>query len=185
MSANITRVDGRTLSDTELAEAAREAVLRYSTLRIWGHTLQISATDGVVTLAGHVRTRASSDTAERVIRQVKGVKDVINKLYIDTNLEVAVAEALTNDARTVNSFPGILVGSAFGEIFLKGTVASPEIKTAAEQIAAKVDGVRAVTNQLVAPEPPKPAAPAKPAAAKPAPKPAPKPAEEEVEATEE
>jgi hypothetical protein len=86
----------------------------------------------------------------------------------------------------MNSFPGILVGSAFGEMFLKGNVASEDIKQAAQEIAAKVDGVREVNNQLVAPEPPKPAAPAKPAPAKPAPKPAPKPAEEEeTEATEE
>ena len=163
MSAIIDRANGRSTREVELEEAARVALLRYGTLRIWGHALQITASDGVVTCEGHVRTTPSRDMAEHLIRQVPGVKEVVNHLFVDTDLEVAAAQALADDPRTVNGFPGILVGCAFGEVLLKGQVTSQEIKKAASEIATKIPGVRGVTNELVAPEPQKPAAPAKPA----------------------
>ncbi len=151
MPAYLDRANGRTAADTELEQAVRDAILRYGTLRIWGHSFQVEADEGIVTLVGHVRTAASKEMAERIVRQVPGVKVVKNKLIVDTELEVAVAQALAHDARTVNGFPGILVGSAFGEVFLKGAVASQEIKDAASQVAAQVPGVREVTNELAVP----------------------------------
>jgi osmotically-inducible protein OsmY len=183
MSAVVERANGRTSRDAELEAAARDALLRYGTLRIWGHAVQIAASGGVVTLEGHVRTTPSKDLAERLIRQVPGVGQVVNNLFVDTDLEVAAAQALATDARTENSFPGILVGCAFGEVLLKGSVTMQETKKAAGEIVAQVPGVRKVTNELVAPEPPKPAVPAK-AAAKPAPKVA-KPDAEVSESSEE
>ncbi len=184
MPAYVGRVNGHSLADTELEDAVRNAILRYGTLRIWGHALSVEATDGVITLSGHVRTRVSKETAASIVREVAGVRAIKNKLFVDTDIEVAVAQALANDPRTVKGFPGILVGSGFGEVFLKGPVASQEIKTAAGEIAAKVPGVRTITNELVAPEPPKPATPAKPVA-KPTAKPVAKPAAEETESSEE
>jgi osmotically-inducible protein OsmY len=151
MPANVERVGGRLTADAELEQAVRDAILRYGTLRIWGHAFQVEASEGVVTLVGHVRTIVSKETAERIVSRVPGVKAVKNQLVVDTDLEVAVAQALANDPRTVNGFPGILVGSAFGEISLKGAVASQEIKNAASQVAAKVPGVREVTNELSVP----------------------------------
>lgn len=169
--------------DEALEIAAVEALQNYSGVRVWTDALDVKVTNGIVEIGGHVRTRAEQEVTDEVILKTKGIKDVISHLYVDTDLEIAVAKALGEDARTRGSFPGILVGSAFGDIYLKGTVSSQEIKKAAGEIAAKVDGVRSVINALEAPEPPKPAAPApakpaagaKPAAAaKPAPKPAPK-----------
>lgn len=170
--------------DKALIVAASDALVAYPGVRVWTDALEISAQNGILELGGHVRTHAEKQVTEDVIIKVKGVKDVINKLYVDTDLEITVAQALGNDARTRGGFPGILVGSAFGEIYLKGSVPAQDMKKAAGEIAAKIDGVRSVVNVLEAPEPPKPAAPAaaaKPAAAKPAPKPAPK-AESEDEA---
>jgi BON domain-containing protein len=174
MAARVDRANGRTLGDAELEEAARDALVRYGTLRIWGHAQQITARNGVVTLEGHVRTIPSKVLAERLIRQVPGVRELVNNLFVDTDLEVAAAQALAHDPRTVDNFPGILVGCAFGEILLKGSVGTQETKKAAGEIVAQVPGVREVTNELVAPEPPKPATPPKPAP-KPTPKPAPTP----------
>ncbi len=151
MPTYLDRVNGRTTADTELEQAVRDAILQYGTLRIWGHAFQVEANEGIVALAGHVRTAVSKETAERIVRRVPGVKAIKNGLIVDTELEVAVAQALANDPRTVGGFPGILVGSAFGELFLKGTVSSHEIKEAASQVAAQVPGVREVTNELVAP----------------------------------
>jgi osmotically-inducible protein OsmY len=170
----------RSAQDEALETAAFDALMKYPGVRVWTDALDIRAQNGILEISGHVRTHAEKQVTEDVIIKVKGVQDIINKLYVDTDLEIQVAQALGNDARTRGSFPGILVGSAFGEIYLKGSVASQDIKKAAGEIAAKIDGVRNVVNALEAPEPPKPAAAAKPtagarpAAAKPAPKPAPK-----------
>lgn len=184
MSATIDRANGTRLGDAELEEAVQNALARYNTLRIWPHALQITVANGVVTLNGHVRTDASKLMAEKLISQVPGVSQVSNNLYVDTDLEIAAAQALAHDPVAVKGFPGILVGSAFGDLVLKGSVASQEIKKAASEIVAKIAGVRGVANELVAPEPPKPAVAAK-SPAKPAPKPAPKPVEDESEAAEE
>lgn len=176
----------RSSQDQALELAAIDALQNYEGVRVWTDALELRANNGLLEISGHVRTHAEKEVTENVVLQTKGVQDVLSHLYVDTDLEIVVARALGNDARTRGSFPGILVGSAFGEIYLKGSVASQEIKKAAAEIAAQVQGVRAVNNQLEAPEPPKPAAPAKPAAAakpvaKPAPKPAPKVEEENEE----
>ncbi len=183
------------LHDQELATAAANALQGYTGVRVWADALDIQVVNGIVNLNGHVRTRAEREVTEDVVLTVPGVKDVITHLYVDTDLEIAVAQALGNDARTRGSFPGILVGSGFGEIYLKGKVESQELKKVAEEIASKVEGARSVVNQLEAPEPPKPVAPAvaaKPAvgaaarpaaaAAKPVAKPAPKAEDGEDEA---
>ncbi len=160
MPAYVGPVNGHTTEDEELEGAVRDAILGYGTLRIWGHALQIDVNNGIVSLVGYVRTIVSKETAERIVRKVPGVKGVRNNLTVDTELEIAVAQALANDPRTVDGFPGILIGSAFGEIFLKGTVSTPEIKSAASEVAAKVPGVREVVNELLAPESQAAAAPA-------------------------
>jgi osmotically-inducible protein OsmY len=181
----------RSAQDEALDTAAFDALMHYPGVRVWTDALDIRAQNGILEISGHVRTHAEKQVTEDVIIKVKGVKDVINNLYVDTDLELAVAQALGNDARTRGGFPGILVGSAFGEIYLKGSVPSQEMKKAAGEITAKIEGVRDVVNSLEAPEPPKPPAPA--AAAKPAAgarpaaaaKPAPKEEGEEQTPTEE
>ncbi len=159
MPANAVPVNGNNLKDRELQDQVRDALARYATLRIWGHALEIQAHDGLVTLSGHVRTLTGKETAERLVRQVSGVRDVKNELTVDTQLEIAVARALGENPVTASSFPGILVGSGFGEIFLKGHVASPQIKETATEVARGVPGVLRVVNELLAPVPPEPLTP--------------------------
>lgn len=166
-------------NDADLELRALDALQHYPGVRVWTDALDIKARDGVIEVSGHVRTRVEQQVTENVLLTVPGVRDVVSHLYVDTDLEIAVAQALGKDSRTRESFPGILVGAAFGEIYLKGSVASPEIKKAAGEIAAQVPGVRNVLNQLEAPEPIKPTPTAKAAAAKPAPKPTPAVEEEE------
>ncbi len=177
----------RSAQDEALELAAISTLQNYTGVRVWTDALEVKAHNGIIEIGGHVRTRAEREVTEEVILRTKGVQDVISHLYVDTDLEIAVGKALGNDARTRGSFPGLLVGSAFGDIYLKGSVASQDIKKAAAEIAAKVEGVRSVVNSLEAPEPPKPApVAAKPAAGtKPVAKPAPKPAPKEEEGEEE
>lgn len=171
MDVMTTRNEVRT-PDTALAERAHQAVMRTLALPVWGEAIVVKAENGVVELSGYVRTRVLKEKVQQAAWRAKGVREVKNNLRVDTELEVMVAQALGAEARTQAGFPGILVGSAFGEIYLKGNVNSQDLKKAAEEVAKKVPGVLTVVNQLVVPEPPKPVA-AKPVA-KPAPKPAPK-----------
>ena len=117
--------------DEALALAAETALMNYTGVRVWSDALLFKAHNGVVEINGHVRTRAEREVTEEVILQTKGVQDVVTNLFVDTDLEIAVGKALGDDPRTRGSFPGILVGSAFGDIYLKGSVTSEEIKKAA------------------------------------------------------
>jgi osmotically-inducible protein OsmY len=159
----------RSNQNDDLAISVRNKLMEYAPLRLAGNRLQVEAQSGVVTLSGNVRSQAVKDTAEQLALKVRRVGKVENRLIADTNLEIAIAQALASDARMRAGFPGILVGVVYGNAFLKGTVPSPEIKKAAGEMAAKVPGVLRVSDELAAPaaQPAKaPAAPpARPAAA--------------------
>ena len=148
-------------SNPNLAIAVREMLWQYTPLRVSGQEVQVDARDSTVILSGAVRSRTVKATAEQLAWKVKGVGAVENQLIVDDDLEIAVAQTLASDARTRAGFPGILVGVVYGVAYLKGTVASAEIKNAAGEIARRVPGVTRVSNELVAP-----AAPTKPAPAK-------------------
>ena len=138
-----------TKRDASLEQAARDALDRYAPLQMWRHSIDVQAREGTVVLTGNARSQAEKQVAEKLVRSVKGVISVENHLVVDGDLEVAVAQALAADARTGNAFPGILVGVVFGTAFLKGTVASEEVKKAAGEIASKVAGVQRVSNELI------------------------------------
>jgi osmotically-inducible protein OsmY len=137
-----------TSSDEALIMAVRDALGSYTPIRILGESVEIDARDGTVVLSGVVRSHASRETAGQIVSLIRGVKAVENKLVVDAEVELAVAQALAADPRTQVAFPGILVGVVFGVVDLKGQVASAEIKTAANQVASKVSGVRSVSNEL-------------------------------------
>src|SRR5574341_52565 len=151
--------------DANLAVAVRNALSQYTPLRIWEQGIQVETRRGTVILSGNVRSRAVKETAELIARAVKGVSAVQNQLLADTDVEVMVAQALSADVRTWAGFPGILVGVVFGVVYLKGTVGSADIKNAATEIAARVAGVRRVSNELIVATPQKTATPAKPSEA--------------------
>lgn len=140
--------DGRPASDELLEVAVRDALNAYSPTHSWGDGIQVNAHAGAIVLAGAVRTRSAKETAEQAVRRVKGVTAVQNDLTVDAQIEVAIAQALAADARTQDAFPGILVGVVFGVCYLKGVVPTAEAKTAAAEIAAKIPGVKQVSNEL-------------------------------------
>ncbi len=163
MTLTAARSNGK--GDANQAMAVRNALSQYTPLRIWEQGIQVDVQGGAVILSGNVRSRAVKEMAEQIARKIKGVSAVQNQLLADTDVEIAVAQALSSDARTRAGFPGILVGVVFGVVYLKGTVSSADIKNAATEIAAKVAGVRRVSNELVVATPQKTAAPAKPSEA--------------------
>lgn len=140
--------DGRNTADAELIVAVHDALDAYTPIHIWGDGVQIDAHAGTVVLSGVVRSRSAKETAERIAGKVKGVSAVDNRLVVDPDVELAVAQALAADPRTRGAFPGILVGVVFGVTYLKGSVPTAEMKSAAEEIARKIPGVKFVSNEL-------------------------------------
>ena len=51
--------------------------------QVKGGAFDIDVKNGVVTVAGKVRTEKQKDRAERLAKQVKGVTKVINKLVVE------------------------------------------------------------------------------------------------------
>jgi osmotically-inducible protein OsmY len=140
--------DGHNTTDEDLIEAVRDALDQYTPIHIWGDGVQIDARGRTVTLSGVTRSRSAKETAGRIAQSVKGVSTVDNRLVVDPDVELAIAQALAADPRTRGAFPGILVGVVFGITFLKGTVPTAEMKAAAEEIARKIPGVKSVSNEL-------------------------------------
>ena len=140
-----------TQHDANLEQSVRNALDRYTPLRVWQHSIQIQANHGAVVLSGSARSQAEKQVAGNLARAVKGVTAVENRLMADGDLEIAIAQALAADARTRDAFPGVLIGVVFGTVYLKGTAASEEIKKAASEIASKIVGILQVSNELIVP----------------------------------
>src|SRR5579885_2096429 len=99
--------------------------------------VRVTVQDGIVTLEGNVVTGIHRLRAEEIVRKVPGVLDVQNHLIGDEELEIAVAQALGRDERT--RYQLIRVRAVQGIVRLSG-----EVSAAAEEIAARVPGVREV-----------------------------------------
>jgi hypothetical protein len=106
-------------------------------------SISIAVRDGEVFLYGHLAGEFHRRRIEEVVQSVPGVAAVQNRLIVDRVLAVQVAQALSDDERTR---PFILpVGSSHGWVRLGGTVPSPELQHAAEEVAGSVSSVRGVT----------------------------------------
>jgi osmotically-inducible protein OsmY len=124
--------------DDELASDVEQALWDDEILRrVDFPLLRASVRDGSVTLEGYVVTSAHRRRAEEIVRQVRGVLGVDNRLIGDDDLEIAVAQALGRDERTQRHL--IRVRSEHGVVHLDG-----EIVPAASAIASAVPGVRQV-----------------------------------------
>ena len=137
--------------DANLEMQVRDALEQYTPLSVWKHSVQVHANAGTVILSGVARSQAEKEVAENLVSRVKGVSTVQNRLIVDSDLELAVAQALAEDVRTCAGFPGILVGVVFGVVYLKGTAPTKELKQAAGEIASQVAGVARISNELKVP----------------------------------
>jgi osmotically-inducible protein OsmY len=108
--------------------------------------IEIVVQAGLATLRGHVNTSGERQRVEDIVQEVRGVQGLENRLVIDREVEVAVAQALGRDPRTRNYI--VKVSSRFGRVFLQGRVPALEIQTAAEEVAATVPQVRSIINRL-------------------------------------
>ena len=137
------------LPDKEIENRIEQALWKDDLIRqgVLAYTpIEIVVQDGLATLRGHVNTSGERQRVEDIIQEVRGVQGLENRLVIDYEVEVAVAQALGRDPRTRNDI--VKVSSRFGRVFLQGRVPTLEIQTAAEEVAATVPQVRSIINRL-------------------------------------
>ena len=125
----------------QLRQRVEDALMSYPPLRESRCPIEVSVRDGVVELRGVVRTIPMKSLAEQIARSVPGVKDVLNNLITDTEIEWAVARQLSRDGRTQPWSAAVRVCCIRGCVKLKGDVPA-EARESLLQVAKGVPGVR-------------------------------------------
>ena len=121
------------------------------------HTrIGVAVRDGVVTLSGTVENYVQKLTAEKAARRVSGVKAIVEELRVELPFAPAtgdgeIARRIVNVLGWDSAFPkkGIGVKVEDGWVTLSGEVDWHYQTDAARNAAARIDGVRGVTNLLV------------------------------------
>lgn len=75
--------DEKVISDAAIYDKVRLALAGDTTVQGGGLNVEVRA--GVVTLEGKVRTDKAKEKATKLVKKIKGVKSVDNKLVIDAN----------------------------------------------------------------------------------------------------
>lgn len=137
-------------SDTEIALAAEHA-LGWST-SVPQNRIKVAVENGWVTLSGEVDWNFQRRAAERMLRPLKGVVGITDKIQLKTmpipiNLKDRIQDALTRQAmREARRIEVAVDGS---EVTLRGHVHSWAERNAAEGATWSAPGVSQVVNLLV------------------------------------
>jgi hyperosmotically inducible periplasmic protein len=110
-------------------------------------SVDISVTQGVVRLAGEVQSREQQRRAVALARGIRGVKDVVDEMYLsDATIVTAVKKTLAADP-LVGRVP-IEVDSSGGNIRLMSEQTNKDERARAVEISSTVDGVKHVEDRL-------------------------------------
>lgn len=138
-------------SDEQIRQAVEDALLRDP--RVMSFDVATAVDGGVVTLRGDVDYLEAKRAAEQDARNTVGVLRVANRIkvrpvtmLIDADIRADVVDALARDA-IVESYE-VDVGVSSGRVTLSGDVGSYYEKFHAEDVAARVDGVVSVNNDI-------------------------------------
>jgi osmotically-inducible protein OsmY len=151
--ANDTKVKvsgGLARTDTEIAQAVRQA-LEWDVF-VPNEKLTSTVTDGWVTLEGPVESWSQRDAAERAVRNLSGVKMVVNKIIVKPaqpttgDVRKAIEEAL--ERRAEREARNIGVDVRDGTVTLTGPVHSWAERKSVLAAARFTPGVRAVEDRL-------------------------------------
>jgi osmotically-inducible protein OsmY len=138
-------------TDTDLAAAVFNA-LRWDAA-IPAGKVDVTVSQGWVTLKGEVEHAFQVRDAERAVRRHAGVKGVSNLIVVNrshvlpTDLKQQIERALIRNAQT--DARNITVEMEGGKVILRGTVRSSAEKQAAEETAWSAPGVSEVENSIV------------------------------------
>jgi osmotically-inducible protein OsmY len=133
-------------ADRHLMELIRKTLLAYEPLRATRPVLDIVLSQGLVTLAGRVRTSAIKEIAELLVLQLPGVRAVRNDLISDPEVVRAVADAFADDSELGPACP--IIEARDGVVILVGDVPSEAAARRAGEIANAVPLVASVTSHL-------------------------------------
>ena len=137
-------------TDTDLAAAVLNA-LRWDAAIPTGK-VDVTVSQGWVTLKGEVEYAFQKRDAERAVRRLSGVKGVSNLIVVKpqvfpSDLKQQIERALVRNAET--DARRITVEMEGGKVILRGTVRSSAEKQAAEETAWSAPGVSEVENSIV------------------------------------
>ena len=136
-------------TDTEIAEAAVRA-LEWD-VSVPHERVKVAVSNGWVTLEGQVEWQYQRDAAERVVRQLVGVKGVSNQVLlaprvsaadVKSRIEAALRRSAELEARRVQ------VEVQDGKVVLRGKVHSWTERQEAEHAAWAAPGVAGVRDEL-------------------------------------
>jgi osmotically-inducible protein OsmY len=134
-------------------EIAREAVAAIkSQLPISHEGIKVIVKGGFVTLEGQVEWQYQKNTAETVVRRLKGVKGVSNLINLKPRVEPTEIQKKILDAFKRNAEVDanhIIVETHGSEVVLKGTVRSWIEREEAERVAWSAPGVTRVEDHVV------------------------------------
>lgn len=150
---NMIDVDSGKLDDKRIAEDIRGRLARSAFIRAPDVNIDVSA--GVVNLAGAVGSWEEGEQIERVAREVRGVRQIINRLELrhesssmdDDIISASIAGVLERDAYLAGYDIEVSVESAV--VRLTGEVPYLFHKERAGNEARSVRGVRQIENELV------------------------------------
>jgi osmotically-inducible protein OsmY len=136
--------------DPDIARDAAAAIK--SQLPISSENIKIIVKNGWVTLEGEVEWQYQRQTAENVVRRIKGVKGVSNTIFLKpraapTEVKRKIQEALRRSAEVDAN--RIEVEARGSEVILKGTVRSWIEREEAERAAWAAPGVTKVEDRIV------------------------------------
>ena len=138
------------MSDTQIAEAVRNALTWHSAVN--EDLINIKVDNGWVYLEGTVHWDYERKAAEKAVENILGVKGVINKVNIKTQvvapaeIKKAIRSAFQRNA--VVDASGVSVDVSASTVKLTGRVRSWAEKNDAELIARSMPGVTQVDNNL-------------------------------------
>jgi osmotically-inducible protein OsmY len=133
-------------ADRPLLELIRKVLLDYEPLRATRPVLDVTVENGLVRLAGRVRTSAIKEIAELLVLQIQAVRAVRNDLVADPEVVRAVADAFAADSEIGPLCP--IVEARDGVVILVGDVPSESVARRALEIASNVPLVASVTSHL-------------------------------------
>jgi hyperosmotically inducible protein len=141
-------------SDTWITSKTKIAL--FADDRVKGREVSVETQKGVVYLRGKVDSEMAKTSAAEIARAIEGVKDVKNDLQVvapsvrktvdadDKQITKAVESRFKQDAQLKK----IDVRTDGGVVVLTGEVPNISVSAKASEMAHRVDGVKAVKNEL-------------------------------------
>jgi osmotically-inducible protein OsmY len=137
------------LTDTDIAKAVRHA-LEWDAL-IPDKEIRSTVTGGVVALEGVVTTQIEREEVERVVRRLKGVRRLCNRLQVSRVLEPDAVAASIRQAlnrRAVREATHLTLRVREGRVTVEGAVQSREERSAILGAIRGTRGVQAIDDRL-------------------------------------